>query len=174
MNKLLKIFRLTWIRSVSFLLSFAFGCGIVYFSINSFQVEESAQKPNSTSLLPLNIKIYKRSPKEDCNRPDPLILLVRLDKNNRLTLNNEDHDLFSLENKLSEVFTSRKSSGVFDENGAQIVKTVFIQLEDSSVYNFVKIVDALDHAGANPIFIDPFNEYCKPLGAGGSGRRKLK
>lgn len=128
---------------------------------------------SNTSLLPLNVKIYKRSPKEDCSRPNPLILLVRLDKNNRLTLNNNDRDLLSLEKNLSAIFTERESFEVFDEDGTQIEKTVFIQLEDFSEYsNLVEIVEALDRAGANPIFIDPFNEWCKPLGSGGSGRRK--
>ncbi len=173
MNKLLKIFRLIWIRSVSLLLSFALSCGTVYFSTNGFQVKESVPILNNTSLLPLNVEIYRRSPKEGCSRPYPLILLVRLDKNNRLTLNSEEHDLFSLEKKLSEVFKNRESWGVFSDDGTQIEKTVFIQLEDSSAYgNLIKIVDTLERVGANSIFIDPFNEYCRPLGSGGSGGRK--
>lgn len=173
MDKLLKIFRLIWIRSVSLLIPFALSCGIVYFLPNGFQVRESVPKLNNTRLLPLNVEIYKRNPQEDCSRPNPLILLVRLDKNNRLTLNTEEYDLFNLEKKLSEVFKDRVSWGVFNDDGTQIEKTVFIQLEDSSDYsNLVNIAHILERGGANPIFIDPFNEYCKPLGSGGSGRRK--
>ena len=165
-HKPLKIQKVIIIRLISFLLTFFCAFEAVYFWTNFFQIREYIPKPNIETRL-LNVKIYRRSPKEYCSpvpRPDPLILVASLDKNMKLRLNMEDYDLektSSFEKTLSQVFKEREVNMVFDEKGTQIEKRVFIKIDASVEYgDFVKIVDALNRAGADPIYIDPFQEKC--------------
>ena len=165
-HKLFKIPKVISVRLVSFLLTFFCALVAVYFWASFFQIRESIPKPNIETRL-LNVKIYRRSPKEDCSpvpRPDPLILVASLDKNKKLHLNMEDYDLentSSFEKTLSQILKEREMNPVFDQEGTQIENRIFIKIDASVEYgDLVKIIDALNRAGADPIYIDPFQEKC--------------
>jgi biopolymer transport protein ExbD len=91
-------------------------------------------------------------------RPNPLLLLARLDSNGRLALNYENLGTFAdssiLKDRLSEVFKEREGNGVFREGTNEVEKTVFLQLPKSSKYgDLIKLVEALKLSGADPIMI---------------------
>ena len=155
MKCLLKIFDAVLIRLIAF--SFAFFFGLPF-------VSQISQEQNYRLL---NVEIYKRPTNVDCTRPNPLILLVKIENTNHLTLNNEKFNLVELENKLSEVFRYRDAMDVKNEGETEINKTVFIKSDLSVSYEqLVEIIDSVNKAGANHIFIDSFNENCQPLATG--------
>lgn len=88
--------------------------------------------------------------------PNPLTLIVQLDKNADLTLNNEKqgslNDTSILRNTLTEIFRSREENGVFRKGTNAIEKTVSVKAVSSAKFgDVVKIVDALKEAGASPV-----------------------
>src|SRR2546423_11291406 len=89
-------------------------------------------------------------------KPDPLTLVVSLDKNGRLRLNNEPRgDIGNTElitSSLRNVFKERENNGVFREDTNEIEKTVMIKAPRSSRYgDVVRLVDAVKGAGGHPI-----------------------
>ena len=160
MRRLLKILDNILIRFLAFSLAFLIGLPFI---------SQTLQKQNSRLL---NVEIYKRPFVGDCPSPNPLFLFVRLDDNNRLTLNGEEfniQDTTALETRLSEVFKERKITSV-----GEIEKSVFIYPDSSSKFgDLEKITEALTRAGANPIFIDPFKLKC-PDTYGCGYRTKIK
>ncbi len=97
--------------------------------------------------------------------PDPLTLVVTIDKDLQVKLNRTEvgavGDLSQLSKELSRVFQARKENGVFREDSIgrtdlsddeKTVKTVFIKAPRLIAYGeVVKVMDAIKGAGAEPI-----------------------
>ena len=89
-------------------------------------------------------------------KPNPLTLVVALDKNGGITLNKEDMggiaDTSALTNRLSQVFKDREREGAFRQGTNEIEKTVFVKAPRSIRYEeVVKAIDGAKIAGAQPI-----------------------
>lgn len=89
-------------------------------------------------------------------KPNPNTLIVFIDRELKLRLNQDDMgnvaDTSGLTNKLSDVFKTRESSGVFREGTNEIEKTVFIKAPRGVKYGEVaRVVDAVKTAGAQPV-----------------------
>jgi len=90
-------------------------------------------------------------------KPNPLTLVVAIDRNNRtLTLNNESvgsvDEPDALVNSLKNVFKEREQNDVRREGTNEIEKTLFIKSPTSIKYGDVaKVIDAVKEAGAQPI-----------------------
>jgi biopolymer transport protein ExbD len=98
--------------------------------------------------------------------PDPLTLVVTIDKDAQISLNRQTgmgsvNDMEKLSVELSRTFQRRKETGAYRAafaNGAntpegdRIEKTVFIKAPRSIAYGEVaKVIDAVKGAGANPV-----------------------
>ena len=99
-------------------------------------------------------------PKEQQNvqvQPNPLTLVVSINSQTKgITLNNESagdvSDASALTAKLSEIFKTRETNGVFREGTNEVEKTIFIKSPTSVRYgDVVKVIDAAKMAGAQPI-----------------------
>ena len=98
-------------------------------------------------------------PREETNSPvypNPLLLVVHLDKNADITLNNEKqgslNDTSALRNRLKQVFKEREDNGVFRPGTYEVEKTVIVKADGTARFgDVVKIVDALKEAGASPV-----------------------
>jgi biopolymer transport protein ExbD len=91
-------------------------------------------------------------------KPNPLYLVVSIDKSGALRLNMDSMgDVTNTEtliNKLTEIFKDRESNGVFREGTNEVEKTVFIKASQSLKYgDVVKVIDALKQAGTQPVGI---------------------
>ncbi len=91
-------------------------------------------------------------------KPNPLTLVVSIDKPERLSLNNEIigniGETNTLTNKLSEIFKERENNGVLREGTNEVEKTVNIRASQSLKYgDVVKVIDAVKLAGGSPIGI---------------------
>jgi biopolymer transport protein ExbD len=99
-------------------------------------------------------------PKDQQNievKPNPLTLVVAIDRNNRtLLLNNEPagsvDEPQDLTNRLLGIFKEREANDVRRENSNEIEKTLFIKSPTSIKYGDVaRVIDAVKEAGAQPI-----------------------
>jgi biopolymer transport protein ExbD len=99
-------------------------------------------------------------PKEQQNvqvQPNPLTLVVGINAQTKaITLNNESAgdvtDASALTGKLTEIFKTRETNGVFREGTNEVEKTIFIKSPTSVRYgDVVKVIDAAKMAGAQPI-----------------------
>lgn len=105
--------------------------------------------------------ILPPDPNEDkfkIKKPNPLFLLVSIDKAGTLSLNNEKMgivgDTENLTSKLSEVFKERESNGVFREGTNEVEKTLLVKSSLTLKYgDFIKVIDAVKLAGTQPIEI---------------------
>ena len=88
-------------------------------------------------------------------KPNPLSLVVDVDKDGKIRLNKEDQaDAGALGAKLSEIFQTRERNGVFKEGSTtnEIEKTVFVKAPKALKYGeVVKVIDSVKGAGATPI-----------------------
>lgn len=90
-------------------------------------------------------------------KPNPLTLVVSINKDTKaISLNNETagdvSDASALTAKLTDIFKTRETNGVFRENSNEIEKTIFIKSPTSVRYgDVVKVIDAAKLAGASPI-----------------------
>jgi biopolymer transport protein ExbD len=99
-------------------------------------------------------------PKEQQNvqvQPNPLTLVVGINAQTKaITLNHESAgdvtDASALTGKLTEIFKTRETNGVFREGTNEVEKTIFIKSPTSVRYgDVVKVIDAAKMAGAQPI-----------------------
>lgn len=99
-------------------------------------------------------------PKDQQNvevKPNPLTLVVAIDRNNRtISLNNEPAGSVDepqpLIDKLKAIFQQREQNDVRSEQSNQIEKTLFIKSPKSIKYGDVaRVIDAVKEAGATPI-----------------------
>lgn len=99
----------------------------------------------------------KPEDKQSTPRPNPLTLVVTVDKANLgLKLNNQDMgnvtDPTPLTEELTKVFKDRENNGVFREGTNEVERTIFIKAPRSIKYgDVVKVIDAAKTAGAQPI-----------------------
>jgi|GEM_PF-100790 len=112
-------------------------------------------------ITPLDFEVHLPPPPSEQDpvlRPNPLFLLASLDRDGRLTLNNENmetvFDTRKLVDRLSLVFKERENNGVFREESNEIEKTVYVKVPGSGKYgDFVRLVEAVKLSGSDPIFI---------------------
>ena len=99
-------------------------------------------------------------PKDDQQvvaKPNPLTLVVTLDKSGAIQLNKETMgnvaDTTNLTTKLTQVFKDRTDSGTALKEGTnEVEKTLFVKAPRSIKYgDVVKVIDAVKVAGAQPI-----------------------
>jgi biopolymer transport protein ExbD len=99
-------------------------------------------------------------PKDDTispAKPNPLTLVVTIDKTGALMLNKDSMgnvgDTTALTDRLTAVFKDRESSGTaFREGTNEVEKTIFVKAPRSLKYGeVVKVIDAVKIAGAQPI-----------------------
>ncbi len=124
--------------------------------------------PEEAKLRQLDVEIYKRSLNEKCERPNPLLLLVRVDKERQIKLNLESFgsldNTSDLENKLIEVLKERDMVVTIDENH-ELEKSVIIRPDKTIEFEeVVKLIDVLNKIGAN-VIIDSYDEYSYCMGS---------
>ena len=96
-------------------------------------------------------------------RPNPLFLLVDIDRQGKILLNKEEEgtteDYSKLLNHLVSIFKERENNGVFRIGSNEVEKTVFIKLPLSLMLtDVIEVALAVKETGANPIglYIDEF------------------
>jgi biopolymer transport protein ExbD len=112
----------------------------------------------STNIGDPYVFIYPE-PKDESNvavKPNPLMLVVRLDENANIALNNEKqgsiNDTSTLGNLLKQIFKEREDNGAFREGTNLVEKEVRVMAASSAKFgDVIKIVDALKEAGASPV-----------------------
>ncbi|NNE99743.1 MAG: biopolymer transporter ExbD [Pyrinomonadaceae bacterium] len=90
-------------------------------------------------------------------KPNPLTLVISIDKNNGNVKLNEDSagnstDTAPLTDRLTTIFRERTNEGVFRQGTNEIEKTVFVKAPKGIKYGeVVKVIDGAKLAGAQPI-----------------------
>lgn len=89
-------------------------------------------------------------------RPNPLTLVVQVERDLNLKLNNDPiGDVTNTEpltTRLQQIFQEREINGVFREGTNEVEKTIFIKAPRSTPYGrVVSVIDAAKVAGAQPI-----------------------
>jgi biopolymer transport protein ExbD len=89
-------------------------------------------------------------------KPNPLTLVVAINKDGSVNLNNEStgnsSDTKPLEDRLANIFKERASGGVFREGTNEVEKTVFIKAPKGLKYGeVVKVIDAVKAVKASPV-----------------------
>ncbi|HRH40780.1 MAG TPA: hypothetical protein PKY82_03985 [Pyrinomonadaceae bacterium] len=103
--------------------------------------------------------LVPKAPKPtDIPRPNPLLLVVKLDNDKNIYLNGEKtgtiNDLTGLKNNLGRIFKDREDMGVFREKSNEVEKTVFIEAPLPVGFSDVKkIAEALNEVFASPIYL---------------------
>jgi biopolymer transport protein ExbD len=99
----------------------------------------------------------KDEPQDVIAKPNPLTLVVAVNKSNgNVTLNEQSAgnvaDTEALTSKLSQIFKERENNGVFREGTNEVEKTVFLKAPKGIKYGeVVKVIDGIKTAGAQPI-----------------------
>ncbi len=121
--------------------------------------KENFDKPGiKPSRFEVKLPAEPKTEDSEIVKPNPLTLVVSIDKTGTLNLNSEPtgnvSDTNNLTNKLTEIFKDRENNGVFREGTNEVEKTVFVKASQSIKYgDFVKVVDALKLASSQPIGI---------------------
>lgn len=90
-------------------------------------------------------------------KPNPLTLVVEIDKTNQLLLNKEPtgdiSDTSVLIDRLTMIFKDREKNGYFREGTNEIEKTIFVKAPRGGVMygDVIKVINAVKMAGAQPI-----------------------
>ena len=160
MSRLVVLSEQILLRLLSFSLAFCVSL-IAFLPALNFQKEQK--------LRILNVEIAKPQLNGKCDSPNPLTLIIELDKKENIRLNGGEfgklEDLTSFENKLTEIFKDRESYGVFNEAGTEIEKTIIIRPEKTIEFEeVVKLIDSLNKIDAN-VIIDPYEEYNYCMGS---------
>lgn len=123
--------------------------------------EKNADDPYQTA--PVMFEVRLPAPLDETGgiesrRPNPLLLVARLEKEGKLTLNNEGvgalPDTKKLETLLIEIFKNRENTGVFREGTNEIEKQVFLSVSKSARYgDVIKLVEAVKASGAQPVAV---------------------
>lgn len=156
------------VKSIIFVIGLTMGV----FSANIFyKLIFSPVDRNEIRPLLENVKDYKPPKIENC-KPNPLVLVVEVDKDRNIFLNMEKlgtlDNFTQLKNNLSWIFEERENNGVYEENSLKVIKEIIIipkdTLKDKDLFN---LVDAVEQSGANPILIAWDEEQVKIRGGGG-------
>jgi len=89
-------------------------------------------------------------------KPNPLTLVVRVDKELNVSLNNEPQgsldDLSALTMRLADIFKRRAENGVFREGTSEIETTIFLRLPENIKFEQIRDLDtALRNVGSDLI-----------------------
>ena len=124
--------------------------------------EKLGSKPG---MIEVKLPVEEDVDDREIKRPNPLTLVVSIDRSGALRLNNESmgnvNETETLTTKLTEIFKQREMNGVFREGTNEVEKTVFIKASRSLKYgDVVKVIDAVKLAGTQPvgIQIDDLND----------------
>lgn len=106
----------------------------------------------------LALYVRKKANASKVVRPNPLFLLIDVDRQNKITLNGEDEgklsDLNKLKNHLSEIFKARIDNGVFREGSNTVDTTVNLLMPNAIKFGEIqKLVLAVSSAGSDRIFL---------------------
>ncbi|HEY0426639.1 MAG TPA: biopolymer transporter ExbD [Pyrinomonadaceae bacterium] len=135
--KLLDAFRKTKVENVGLLVSPAVKTDVP-FDILKVKIPD---EPTEQSL--------------DNVKPNPLKLVVSLQKDDKLKLNSEAISADAISAKLTEIFKGRESNGVFRAGTNEIEKTVSIKSRKSDRFvDVVRVIDAVAGAGASSIYLE--------------------
>ena len=121
-----------------------------------------------TPLKPTRFKALvpnEPPPSNEPIKPNPLTLVVSIDKDLKLKLNTDDagsvNDTAALSKKLSDTFQERRASHAYEPGKEtrvdlpeeeRIAKAVFVKAPRSLAYgDVVKVIDAIKGAGGSPI-----------------------
>lgn len=121
-----------------------------------------------TPLKPTRFKTQVPQPplKNQHVDPNPLTLIVRIDRNSHLTLNNENDlgtvdDTSTLAKRLTVIFQKRREIHTYDPSltdrmdlseEQKLAKVVFIKAPRAIDYGAVaRVIDGIKGAGANPV-----------------------
>lgn len=115
--------------------------------------EKLAEKP---TMIEVKLPSEPKAGDLEIVKPNPLTLVVSIDKSGVLKLNNEStgdvSETETLTDKLTEIFKERENNGVFREGTNEVEKTVFIKASLSLKYgDVIKVIDSVKLAGAQPI-----------------------
>ncbi|HEY2846530.1 MAG TPA: hypothetical protein VGI80_01865 [Pyrinomonadaceae bacterium] len=105
----------------------------------------------------LSVSVPWHDPNASSLKPNPLTLIVKMEDNGSITLNNEPEgtiaNIRSLIDRLKEVFTARRDSGVFRENSNEVETTIMIlmPMSDRKVSDLIAIAKAVRDAGSDRI-----------------------
>ncbi|HRH46007.1 MAG TPA: biopolymer transporter ExbD [Pyrinomonadaceae bacterium] len=117
----------------------------------------SLNVPSEPKFRQLKVEIVKPQSNEKCESPNPLTLVVELNKGQNIRLNREEfgklEDTTNLEKKLAEVFKNREINGVFNDTEAEIEKSVVVRPDKTITYGeVVKLIDSLNKIKADIIW----------------------
>ncbi len=121
--------------------------------------KKNPDDPYQITSRRIELKLPQPKNTREIVKPNPLVLLISmLDKDGGLMLNRESMGTISdtkrLENGLAGIFKARESNGVFRVGTNEIEKEVFLKVSKSVKYgDFIKLVEAVKIAGAEPIAI---------------------
>ena len=92
-------------------------------------------------------------------RPNPLLLVVNVDKGTNIKLNNGDEGKLSdpkkLEKTLRDIYQARAENGIFREGTNEVETTIFIRTDRSIQFkDVIMLIDTLRVAGAKMIGLD--------------------
>ena len=126
--------------------------------------EKTVDDPYQVEPLSFMVHLPEPIDKTRLIKPNPLTLVATLASDGKLLLNNEVTGTVSdperLRGKLEEIFKERENNGVFRERTNEIEKTVFLKVSGPAKYgDFIKLVEAVKGAGAQPIGIQIDDTY---------------
>jgi biopolymer transport protein ExbD len=101
---------------------------------------------------------YTAEPKDSdfVVKPYPLLLVVEIKSDKKITLNRENEGSLSetslLTRRLAEIFKDRENNGVFREGTNEVEKTVFVKAAVTLKFSdVIKAINAVKLAGASPV-----------------------
>lgn len=114
--------------------------------------------PYQTAPVMYEVRLQEPIDTSILQKPNPLMLVVALEKNGELLRNNSPTGTIAntrnLEDSLFQVFKERENNGVFREGTNEIEKKTYIKASKSTKYgDFIRLVEAVKTAGAQPIGI---------------------
>lgn len=134
------------------------------YDIDKVKLLVSSREPaDNGSFLPKNVpapdsslEVSLRYVKPYQDKPNPLVLVVKIGADGKPTLNTEpQQDLGALSSKLTEIFKLREENGVFREGTNEVEKTILVSEKNSNnTYGqVVKLVDAAYSGLAYPVVL---------------------
>ncbi|CAN5547058.1 hypothetical protein BH10ACI1_BH10ACI1_22610 [soil metagenome] len=110
---------------------------------------------NETGFNILKVKIPAEPKDSDLNtKPNPMTLVVVIQKDGKFKLNNEIVSADFLRLRLKQVFKDRETNVVFRQGTNDIEKTVTVKSSKSIKYGeVVKLIDTVTGAGASPVIL---------------------
>ena len=127
------------------------------------EVGEFAKTPNGRYVLSFDLGL-PANPKT-VQKPNPLMLVAKLDAEGKIILNYEPPMKISeLKPFLSNIFKDREENGVFAEGTNEVAKKIILVSEPDVKYgDVVKFIDELYETGANPVVFGELSDEYQSL-----------